>query len=361
MTNPTSNFGWQMPTATDLVTDLPADFEVFGQAVDTSMADLKGGTTGQILSKATNADMDFVWIANDQGDITAVNVTSPITGGGTAGAVTVGIQSASTTQSGAVQLSDSTSTTSSILAATPTAVKSAYDLANTANTAAGTKVASVTGTAGRVSSTGGTTPVIDLSTSGVSAGTYGSASQIPAITVDAYGRVTSASQSTLSAGGITLLSTTTLSGTSTVISSINQSYQDLFVVIYGVTTNAIGNLICQPIVANYNINTVGTTRLENTVAFGGARDNDSIILTPSNPGAFANANNGYWISLTNYSSSNRGKGVSYGGSWLSNTTSFQNTIAMAGNFNTTSAITSLTFGCSGNTFTAGTVLVYGVK
>jgi hypothetical protein len=35
-----------------------------------------------------------------------------------------------TTQKGAVQLSDSTSTTSSILAATPTAVKSAYDLAD---------------------------------------------------------------------------------------------------------------------------------------------------------------------------------------------------------------------------------------
>jgi hypothetical protein len=61
MSNPTSNFGWQMPTATDLVTDLPADFEVFGQAVDTSLADLKGGTTGQVLKKNTNADMDFVW------------------------------------------------------------------------------------------------------------------------------------------------------------------------------------------------------------------------------------------------------------------------------------------------------------
>jgi hypothetical protein len=38
MTNPTKLFGWQMPTATDLVTDLPADFEVFGQAVDTDLA-----------------------------------------------------------------------------------------------------------------------------------------------------------------------------------------------------------------------------------------------------------------------------------------------------------------------------------
>jgi hypothetical protein len=50
-----------MPTATDLVTDLPADFEVFGQAVATSMGDLLGGTTGQLLSKTSNTDMDFTW------------------------------------------------------------------------------------------------------------------------------------------------------------------------------------------------------------------------------------------------------------------------------------------------------------
>lgn len=121
-----------MPTPTDLVTDLPADFEVFGQAVDTSMADLKGGTTGQILSKNSNTDMDFVWIANDQGDITGVTATSPLTGGGTSGEITVGIQAASTSQSGAVQLTDSTSSTSITTAATPNSVKSTYDLANAA-------------------------------------------------------------------------------------------------------------------------------------------------------------------------------------------------------------------------------------
>jgi hypothetical protein len=74
--------------------------------------------------------MDFTWIPNDQGDITGITATTPLTGGGSSGAVTVGIQDALTTQKGAVQLSDSTSTTSSILAATPTAVKSAYDLAD---------------------------------------------------------------------------------------------------------------------------------------------------------------------------------------------------------------------------------------
>lgn len=65
MANPTTNFGWVLPASTDLVTDLPADFDTALQGVDTSLVDLKGGTTGQVLSKATNTDMDFTWVTTD--------------------------------------------------------------------------------------------------------------------------------------------------------------------------------------------------------------------------------------------------------------------------------------------------------
>ena len=78
-----------MPTATDLVTDLPADFEVFGQAVDTDFQGLLGGTTGQVLSKTSATDLAFTWINNDTGDITGVTAGTGISGGGTSGTVTV--------------------------------------------------------------------------------------------------------------------------------------------------------------------------------------------------------------------------------------------------------------------------------
>jgi len=129
MATVTPNFNWPVPTSTDLVKDGATAIEALGDSIDASLVDLKGGTTGQVLSKNSNTDMDFVWVTDAAGDITGVTATSPLTGGGTSGTVTVGIQSASTSQLGAVQLSDSTSTTSSTLAATSTAVKSAYDLA----------------------------------------------------------------------------------------------------------------------------------------------------------------------------------------------------------------------------------------
>jgi hypothetical protein len=71
MANPTTNFGWVMPTSTSLVTNLPADFNTFGQAVDTSMQYLLGGTTGQVLSKTSGTNMAFTWVTpTDQTPLT---------------------------------------------------------------------------------------------------------------------------------------------------------------------------------------------------------------------------------------------------------------------------------------------------
>jgi hypothetical protein len=65
--------------------------------------------------------------------------------------------------------------------------------------AANSKVASVSGTSGRITSSGGTTPAIDLNVSGVTASTYGSATSIPGFTVDTYGRITQANSTSFSA------------------------------------------------------------------------------------------------------------------------------------------------------------------
>jgi hypothetical protein len=72
----TSNFGWTTPADTDLVKDGAAAIRTLGNGVDTSFVDLKGGTTGQILSKASNTDLDFTWTAG--GDITEVQAGTGI-------------------------------------------------------------------------------------------------------------------------------------------------------------------------------------------------------------------------------------------------------------------------------------------
>lgn len=103
MATTTPNFGWPVPTSTDLVKDGATAIEALGDGIDTSLVDLKGGTTGQVLSKATSADMDFTWVTSDdanaiqntivdaKGDLigASANDTPAITSVGTNGDVLV--------------------------------------------------------------------------------------------------------------------------------------------------------------------------------------------------------------------------------------------------------------------------------
>lgn len=59
------NFSWPEPDNSDLVKNGALAIRTAVDAIDSSMADLKGGTTGQVLSKTSNTDMDFTWVAQD--------------------------------------------------------------------------------------------------------------------------------------------------------------------------------------------------------------------------------------------------------------------------------------------------------
>ena len=299
MANPTTNFGWVMPTSTDLVTDLPADFAVFGQGVDTSFADLNGGTTGQILSKASNTNLDFTWVSANPGDITGVTAGVGISGGGTSGDVTV---------------------TNSMA----TAITTSGDLIQ--GTGSGTFARLATGTNGQYLTTNGTTN----------------------------------SWTTLSAGGQTLLSTTTLSGTSTTISSINQTYNQLVIIVTGINLDSTSN--AYP--AIYPNGSSGICSIIRQIATsggvfdqGGATSNIDISY---NLWAASNTNNAFIVTISNYASTTNYKPWTYTGQYITSSSATETTNG-GGNVLTNSAISSLQFITNGPSFTAGTVRIYGVK
>ena len=333
-----------MPTATDLVTDLPADFEVFGQAIDTSMADLKGGTTGQMLTKATNTDMDFTWVTPQIGDITAITATSPLTGGGTSGDVTVGIQAASTTQSGAVQLTDSTSSTSTTTAATPNSVKTSFDLANaavaksTVTTKGDLLAATASATVARVGV--GTNGQVLTADSGASAGV---------------------SWATPSAGGFTQLATGTLSGASTAVSLTLTGYRDMVVTVlapYASTSST-----------NFQITLGGTTTYQSNQMYsvnGTASANrttsadskiewqwGSLFTIPTS----SDNRNSTYLQVFNVTSTNgKTAQLNLGQAGPSRCNVFQSIV-----LEEATAITGVTFTTTSGTFSGGTYTVYGVK
>ena len=287
-----------MPTATDLVTDLPADFAVFGQAVDTSMAGLLGGTTGQVLSKTSGTNMAFTWVTPQVGDITAVTAGTGISGGGTTGDVTI---------------------TNSMA----TAMTTSGDLIQA--TGSGTFARLGTGTNGQYLTTNGTT------------NSWGS----------------------ISAGGMTLLSTTTLSGASTTISSISGSYKSLVAYVKQPLPATDGATLYLRLNGDSasRYRQVGYTTANSTVAAFSANQVTLLdALDNATTLSFA------WFQIPDYANTTTYKMVDAKGLGTdqTTTTSASNYQTMTW-YNQPVAITSLQFLMSSGNLTSGTVLLYGVN
>ena len=153
---------------------------------------------------------------------------------------------------------------------------------------------------------------------------------------------------TLSAGGITLLATTTLSGTSTVVSSISQAYKTLFLV--GTGINWTGNAIFQ-INPNSSAGQVTCSGVATATA-----SQFTNIQPISNGNGSANTANGFVMTINNYTSTAR-KPLDFHGSMGSTSINY------GGTSDSGSAITSLAYTSSVGTatFTGGTILLYGVN
>ena len=318
MANPTTYFGWVMPNSADLVTDLPADFNVFGQGVDTSMQFLLGGTTGQVLSKTSATNMAFTWINNDQGDITGVTAGTGITVTSPTGPVpTVAIDTAVTADLTTAQtLTNKTLTSPALTTPTISTLTTNGDLLY--GTGSGALARRAIGSTSQVLTVAGGIPTWATPTS----------------------------------GSMTLLSTTSLSGASVTISSISGSYTHLWINISGLTSNTGQSNAISLELNGAGADGVVTTQISNNVV-GSNSANASWQIGEQASGATSYFN-GF---LYDYSSA---KLTSLEGMWGGKDQFTYNRFS-SGFFNRDAAITSIKILANNTTMTAGSLKIYGVN
>jgi hypothetical protein len=119
MATTTPNFGWPVPTSSDLVKNGATAIEGLGDAIDASLLDLKGGTTGQVLAKASNTDMDFSWVVQD--DANAIQNTQLTAKGALISAVSAGTPATLTVGTNNQVLTADSTTATGLKWATPSA------------------------------------------------------------------------------------------------------------------------------------------------------------------------------------------------------------------------------------------------
>lgn len=160
-------------------------------------------------------------------------------------------------------------------------------------------------------------------------------------------------------GGMTLLSTTTLSGANTTV-SVGSGYNSILGIVFGVTNNTgNGRLLIAPNGTTNLTQLSGVARYPSTSNLYGV-SNGYIDLTIGYDTLRTNANNSFQFEIHNYTSSTAYKNITGCAVYVNNDSANQST-NLAGGFSDTTAITSLVFSQSGGNFSAGTVLLYGVK